>query len=98
MRLHGLAAFAGLFALGMVAASHLPHGWHLSGRRRFAHQRGSGLLLCALALLLAGTGYLLYYFSPETVRPTLGWVHSASGMAMAVAMLLHRRSRPSPLA
>jgi hypothetical protein len=91
LRLHGLAAFAGLFLFGVIAASHLPHGWRLSRRRRWAHQRRTGLLLCALALALALSGYLLYYFAPETIRPALGWVHSIAGLAMAAVMTLHRR-------
>ena len=27
MRAHGLAAFAGLFMLGVIGGSHIPHGW-----------------------------------------------------------------------
>ena len=91
MRLHGLATFAGLFLLGAVAATHVPHGWRLSRRHRWAHQRRSGLALCMLAGALALSGYLLYYFAPEAVRPLLGWVHSAAGIAMALTIALHRR-------
>ena len=70
MQLHGLAAFAGLFVFGVMAAAHLPHGWRLSRRLRWAHQRRSGIVLCALAATLALSGYLLYYFAPEWVRPS----------------------------
>ena len=91
MRLHGLAGFAGLFMLGIVAGAHIPHGWRLSRRHRWAHQRGSGLALCGLGAVLALTGYLLYYFAPEAVRPALGWVHAAAGIAMVLAIALHRR-------
>ena len=92
MRLHGLAAFAGLFMLGVIAAAHVPQGWRLSRRHRWAHQRRTGLALCALAAVLALSGYLLYYFAPETIRPTLGWAHTGFGVAMALAIALHRRS------
>ena len=91
LRLHGLAAFAGLFLLGVVAGAHIPHGWRLSRRRQRAHQRGTGLALCALGAVVALTGYLLYYFAPEGVRPILGWVHAATGVAMALAIWMHRR-------
>jgi hypothetical protein len=37
------------------------------------------------------TGYLLYYFAPEGVRPALGWLHSALGVAMALVVVWHRR-------
>ena len=92
MRLHGLAAFAALFAFGVLAAAHIPQGWRFSHRMRWARQRGSGLALCVLAGTLALTGYLLYYFAPEPVRPTLGWLHSGLGVAMAGLVLTHRRS------
>lgn len=91
MRLHGLAAFAALFLLGAISAAHVPQGWRLSRRLRWAHQRSTGLGLCALAGGLALSGYLLYYFAPEAVRPALGWVHSGVGVAMALAIALHRR-------
>lgn len=91
LRLHGLAAQAGLFMLGIVAAAHIPHGWRLARRPRWAHQRRSGLALGALCALMAATGYLLYYCAPETLRPTLGWGHALTGAAGAAVLVWHRR-------
>jgi hypothetical protein len=91
LRLHGLAAFAGLFMFGVIAAAHLPQGWRLSRRNRWAHQRATGLALCVFGAALALSGYLLYYFAPEALRPALGWIHSGIGVAMAIAFALHRR-------
>jgi hypothetical protein len=91
LRLHGLAAFAGLFVLGALAAAHIPQGWRLSQRRRWAGQRGSGVLLCAMGGILVLSGYLLYYFASESVRPALGWAHAAIGLTMAVLIASHRR-------
>jgi hypothetical protein len=93
MKLHGLAAFFGLFLLGALASAHIPQGWRMSGRHRWAQQRGTGIALAAAGGLLALTGYLLYYFAPESIRPALGWVHAAIGVAMAAVILVHRRSR-----
>ena len=93
MKVHGLAAFAALFMFGVLAASHVPHGWRLSQRWRWARQRGNGLALCTLAALLALTSYLLYYFAPEGFRDALGWVHSGLGAAALPLLLIHRRSR-----
>jgi hypothetical protein len=90
MRLHGLAAFAALFVLGALAAAHIPHGWRASHRLRWARQRASGIALCALAGALVLTGYLLYYFAPDPVRPALGWLHSGLGLTAAVAVAAHR--------
>ncbi len=92
LRLHGLAAFAGLFVLGVLAAAHIPQGWRLSQRRRWAEQRGSGMLLCVVGAVLALTGYLLYYFASEAVRPVLGWAHAFVGVTMGVLIASHRRA------
>ena len=91
MRLHGLAGFAALFLFGALATAHIPRGWRLSQRRGWRNQRVSGVALCLLAAGLALTGYLLYYFAPDGVRPTLGWLHSGLGAAMAAIVAGHRR-------
>ena len=90
LRLHGLAAFAGMFVLGAVGAAHVPHGWRLSSRPRWGPQRGSGLMLCSLSGIMAATGYLLFYFAPETIRPALGWAHAFAGLLAAGVLLRHR--------
>jgi hypothetical protein len=97
MRVHGLAGFAALFMLGVLAEAHIPHGWRVSGRVRHARQRATGVALCSLAGLLAISGYLLYYFAPEFMRPGIGIGHAAAGVAMAGLALLHarRKSRPA---
>ncbi len=91
LRLHGLAAFAGLFVLGVLAAAHVPQGWRLSHRRRWSGQCSSGVLLCVLGALLSLTGYLLYYFASEAVRPALGWAHAFVGITMGALIASHRR-------
>ncbi|MEP6875078.1 MAG: DUF4405 domain-containing protein [Burkholderiales bacterium] len=91
LRLHGLAAFAGLFVLGVLAAAHIPQGWRLSQRRRWAGQRNSGVLLCVIGGVLAASGYLLFYFASDAVRPALGWAHAFVGALMAALISSHRR-------
>jgi hypothetical protein len=91
LRLHGLAAMAGLFLLGALAAAHVPQGWRLSRRWHLAGQRRTGLWLCGLAALLVLSGYLLYYFAPDDLRPALGWAHAGLGIAMTSLVLWHRR-------
>jgi hypothetical protein len=91
LRIHGLGAYAAMFVMGVVAAGHIPHGWRLAGRQRWAGQRGSGITLCAIATLLALTGYLLNYFAPEGIRAALGWAHAFIGLAMGALITSHRR-------
>lgn len=95
MRLHGLAAMVALFASGVVAAGHVPHGWRLTQHRRARRQRRLGLALCGLGALLAASGYALYYLVPEGARPATGLAHSAAGVLMAGVLVAHRRRRPA---
>jgi hypothetical protein len=94
MRLHGLAAFAALFMLGVLAGSHIPQGWRHGNRQRRLRQRGTGMALCVLGALVVLTGYLLYYFAPDAVRPALGWVHSGIGTSMAALAVFHQLRKP----
>jgi hypothetical protein len=91
MKLHGLAAMAALFAFGSLATSHVPHGLRVTQGRRGRSHRRLGLWLGALAALLVGSGYLLYYFTPENWRAATGLTHSAIGVAMALVLVWHRR-------
>ena len=91
LRLHGLAAYGGLFVFGVIAAGHVPQGWRLTARHRWSHQRSSGVMLCSLGAIVALTGYLLYYFAPESIRPALGWAHASVGLVSALLLLSHRR-------
>lgn len=91
LRVHGLGAFAGLFVLGVLAAGHVPQGWRYTGRHRWDGQRSSGITLCVIGAALALSGYLLYYFAPENIRPALGWAHAFVGACMAVLTVSHRR-------
>jgi len=85
VRLHGLSALVGLFALGVVAASHVSRGWHLRQRR------ASGLAVCVLAGLAVATGYALSYLVSEAWRPPVEWTHVALGACMTGLGALHRR-------
>jgi len=89
MRAHALAAWVGAFALGEIAAGHIPRGWHTTMRRRTHGQRRLGLALCVLAAGLVLSGYALMYLVPEPSRPAWGWAHSAVGVAMAAVLIVH---------
>jgi hypothetical protein len=43
--------------------------------------------------MLVATGYLLYYFAPDSIRPAVGWVHSLVGLAAAGILVQHWRAR-----
>jgi hypothetical protein len=97
IRLHGAAAFGGLFTLGVLAAGHVPAGWRITGggphrRLHRGPQRYTGLAMLALASVLVLSGYALYYFTPEDWRPAMGWLHAIAGLTMTGLGLAHRRS------
>jgi len=89
MRSHALAAWVAAFALGEIAASHVPRGWHTTMRRRTPAQRRLGLALCVMALALVLTGYALMYLVPEPARAVWGWAHSVVGVVMAGVLVVH---------
>jgi hypothetical protein len=85
MKLHGAAMMAALFFFGSLVSGHAPRGWRMGRQRRL------GLALWAAVALLVGSGYALYYFAPEPVRPALGWAHSGAGIALLGMLWRHRR-------
>ena len=87
LRLHGLAAPAGIFALGLVFAGHVPRGW------RSRRQRTSGISLCLLLGALVGSGYALSYLAPESWHAALGWIHAGLGVGAFLLGALHSRGR-----
>ncbi len=91
MRLHGLGAFGALFMLGIVAGVHVPRGWRMSARRRWAHQRPLGVMLGVLAGLLVLSAYALYYLLPERWHEPVGWGHACVGLLLAGVLWMHAR-------
>ena len=86
---HGLLAFLTLMLFGSLLPLHVRHGL------RQRKNRGTGIALCTLGALVVLSGYLLYYFAPDTLRPALGWTHSGVGVAMVVLAAFHQRRRPA---
>jgi hypothetical protein len=73
----------GLLAFGAAAATHLPRSW-IAGSRR-----ASGIALVAIILVLALTGYLLYYAAGDFLRAASAYAHIAAGVAAIAAFALH---------
>lgn len=83
LRLHGLAAFATLFAFGLL------WGVHIRAGLAFARRRLSGLLLLVLLVALSLSGYLLYYASDETLRDVVRVVHWVLGLVLLLPFVVH---------
>lgn len=86
MRIHGAAAMAGLVLAGAVTALHVKAAW--LDRRNIA----SGLMLAASLLIIAITGYLLYYVSDEAARALASAAHWLLGLGAPIALWWHAAS------
>jgi hypothetical protein len=83
LRLHGFAAMLCLVLVGTLLPIHIRRGWHQ--RRNVT----AGLLLVGIALLLALSGYALYYFGGEQTRPWISLFHWVLGLVAPAAMVGH---------
>ena len=96
LRLHGAAAFFSLWLAGLIWAVHARQGIARTKRRP------SGLLLIGSFVVLALSGYLLYYSTGEVARDVVRLLHWSLGLAAAVPFLLHslkaRAARKRPAA
>jgi len=82
LRLHGAAAFAGLWLIGLLWAIHLVPAWK-------ARRRSSGIVLGVATALLVLSGYLIYYVGDEGARDAIVLAHWLVGLALPLPLLLH---------
>lgn len=90
MKLHGAAAMAGLYLLGMLWGPHIRNAWV---RRR---NRMAGAVFGTLTAVLVVTGYALYYVNGELPRQgaeILHWVAGVVCIALWVHIVIGRRKR-----
>ena len=87
MTIHGAAAMIALVLVGAMLPAHVPVGWAI----RRNQSSGAGTL--AAWLLLAVTGWLLYYAGDEWLRHAASVLHLAIGFALPAALAAHVLSR-----
>lgn len=83
LRAHGATAMAALIAFGSVLAIHIPSAWKLE------RNLISGISMLAAVVLLAVTGWLLYYAPGESARAWSSYAHMAVGFAGPPLLLWH---------
>jgi hypothetical protein len=83
MKLHGGAAMMTIYLAGTMLYGHMLGAW----RRR--HNRGTGAVAAATLLLLASSGYGLYYFGGATLRQATEWLHWVLGFAVPLLLWWH---------
>lgn len=82
LKVHGIAAMAFLFVLGIIF-HHIPPGWQNK------HQRVSGVPLLSICGILILTGWGLYYLGQEDWRNAASLIHSAFGIVLPFIILAH---------
>jgi hypothetical protein len=83
MQVHGAAAMVALALIGAVTALHVKAAWQ--DRKNIA----SGSVLAAGLLLIAITGYLLYYVGNDSLRALASAGHWILGGAAPLALWWH---------
>lgn len=87
LKLHGAFAFGALWIGGLLWAVHVVPAWQRG------HRWASGIATVALFVILAVSGYLLYYASAESLRAGVTLLHWLLGLAAIVPLLIHVRRR-----
>ena len=95
LRLHGAAAMLALVGAGSLTLTHMRRAW------RTRRNRWCGGALAVVTMVLAVTGYLLYYASAEETRTAMSLTHWAIGIIAIGLLPLHvrrgrNRSRGNP--
>jgi hypothetical protein len=88
LRIHGWIAISGVFLLGWITARHVSDRWPQMVKR------ASGISMATVAVILALTGYALYY-TTDRLHDLAGVTHEIIGVAAFLLALTHwRRYRP----
>jgi hypothetical protein len=80
---HGAMAFASLWLMGFLWATHIVRRWKL---RR--HRKTGGTLFVIMVVLIV-SGLLLYYLPSDELRSPTAMVHWVIGLAMPLALMAH---------
>ncbi len=83
LRIHGFAAMLGLIVFGSMLTVHIPTAWDMR------KSRISGGCMVVALVLLAATGYGLYYMASEQLHPWMSAIHWLLGLALVPVALVH---------
>ena len=84
LRVHGIFGALTLFLFGLLWGTHVQTAW------RFGRKRYSGGTLTGVLILLAVTGYLLYYVADDRLRSFTSIAHWSIGVILPVLFVNHR--------
>ena len=87
MKWHGALAVVSLIAIGSFLETHI--------RKFIPHKkkRTTGLMTLVSLIVLITTGYFLYYAGSKQFRELSSILHSLSGLALALLLIIHKKKR-----
>lgn len=83
MKVHGAIIMPSMFLYGSLLRSHIIKAW------KAKMNRSSGLIALSVLTMLTLSGYLLYYFGNDNLRPFISIFHWIIGLALLAALPLH---------
>jgi hypothetical protein len=90
--IHGVLGVPALYLLGWISSRHALDGW------RMARRRLTGGIISSVLVVLASSGFALFFLTGDAVRTGVALLHEIVGVACLVPALAHwqRRSAPAP--
>lgn len=87
--IHGVLGVPALYLLGWISARHALDGW------RMARRRLTGGIISSVLVILALSGFGLFFVTGDAVRTTVALLHEILGVACLVPALAHWHTRPA---
>jgi len=86
LKIHGWIAVASVFLLGWLTARHVSDRWPQNAKR------ASGVAIASVAIVLALTGYALYY-TTDRLHDVAGLAHEIIGGSAILLAVMHWKRR-----
>jgi uncharacterized membrane protein YfcA len=83
LEIHGALAMVFLIVLGVLIPTHMHHPWH---QRR---NRMTSMFMVGGCLIMVLSGYGLYYFGGELLRPFVSKLHGIFGCLIPLILVWH---------
>lgn len=83
LMIHGGGAMVGLLLLGALIPAHAMRAW------RARRNRITGTAMASINTALIATGFGLYYFGSEMLRPLASGMHTAAGFILPALIVIH---------
>ena len=88
--IHGVLGVPALYLLGWISSRHALDGW------RMARRRLSGGIISSVLVVLALSGFALFFLTGDAVRTAVALLHEVVGVACLVPALAHWQTRSAP--